>query len=260
MHYSIIQDFINFLNDTFKGQIPNLIYFVIGIILGIIIFIIILIIVLLISKIRTKRLNKIKKKEVKINQEYKTIIEIKKDLFNEVYKDKELNEKLNGIIKITLSLLEEIATLYYPSSNDPMFEISLEQLVDFLSYLTKRIELIIDNLLEGKLKVLNSLTNNNIKNIKLSKVFELIKSNNNDNKKVGLVSKIKKSFGKIGKKYFLKYSNNLINYEFEHLIIDLGEDINKLYSKQELNFTDITRKERKRLSKLRKKSVGDLND
>ena len=35
-------------------------------------------------------------------------------------------------------------------------------------------------------------------------------------------------------------------YEFERLIVDLGEDINKLYSKQELNFTDITRKEKRR--------------
>ena len=75
------------------------------------------------------------------------------------------------------------SSLYYKDSKNPMFEISIEQLIDFLSYFIKRIELIIDNLLQGKLKIVNRLTNENIKNIKLSKAVELIESRKSiDNK------------------------------------------------------------------------------
>ena len=72
----------------------------------------------------------------------------------------------------------------------------------------------------------------------------------------------KKFFTNVAKKTVFKFSNDIIDYEFERLIDDLGEDINKLYSKQELNFTDITRKEKRRLKKNARnyiEGVGDLD-
>ena len=254
---TIIQDFFNFLNEYFKGQIPNLIYFLIGLLIGIILFVLTLLLALIISKIKHKISNNKQRKQLSINNEYKQIISIHKDSYINYYKDLDLKEKLKGILKTLLTMMEDISSLYYKDSNNPMFEVSIEQLVDFLSYFVKRIELIIDNLLQGKLKIINKLTNENIKNIKISKAFELIENKKVDNKKAKNKNIFKKLFNKVAKKTVYKISNDIIDYEFERLIVDLGEDINKLYSKQELNFTDITRKEKRRLKKNFIEGVGD---
>lgn len=260
--YSIIQDFFNYLDEYFKGQIPNLIYFAIGLGLGIILFGLTLLLALIISKIKQKISNKKQRKQLTINYEYKQIVSVHKDSFINYYKDLELKDKLKGILKTIITMMEDISSLYYKDSKNPMFEISIEQLIDFLSYFVKRIELIIDNLLQGKLKIINRLTNENIKNIKLSKAFELIESRKSVDNKPKKNNIFKKFFTNVAKKTVFKISNDIIDYEFERLIDDLGEDINKLYSKQELNFTDITRKEKRRLKKNARnyiEGVGDHN-
>ena len=110
-----------------------MIYFAIGIVLGIVVFFIALLIVYLITKRKYDKEEKREVKEIKVIEEYKAIIESKIDVYNNVYQNADLKAKLFGIGKIILNMMEEIATLYYPESEDPVFEISIDQLVDFLS-------------------------------------------------------------------------------------------------------------------------------
>ena len=256
---SILED----LSNKFNGQIPNLIYFAIGIGLGIMLFLITFLVFYLISKSKPKNNEKIN--EVKINPEYKVIIQTRIDQFNNLYKDKQISEKLTGIYNMTFSMMQEIASLYYPKSDDPIFEVSIERLVDFLSYFMQRIDLIIDDLFVDKLSIVESIGKFKIKDAKLSKVIDMLnKSKDEEKEKKGLASKIKEKIFSGVKKVGLGVAGNVLNYSFINVIDDLGEDINKLYSNQKLIFTDISKKEQKRRKKeerkarrLKNRNVGD---
>lgn len=263
MFYTIISDFLKYLNNNFNGQIPNLIYFFSGLIGGIILFLITLLIVFIISKINSKRKTTITK--IEENEEYKNIILANKDIYISIYKDAPLTEKLQGFGKIALSMLESISSLYYPNSNDSVFEISIEQLVDFLSYFSLRLNYLVDKILQEKLPTIDFFTSYSIKDKKISFVVDLLeKSKNNtvainesDKKqKKGIFNFFKKKIVGAGKKIVLKYTTSLIDDQLIDLIEMFGNDINKLYSKQNLIFTDLTKKEKK---KLKKKKGGVIN-
>lgn len=263
MTYSFIDNFIEYLNNNFNGQIPNLIFFSLGILIGIILFIIAILILFIITKANKK--SKKSKKEIFINEEYKSVILANIDIYTNIYLDAPLMDKLKGIGKISINMLESISALYYPNSDDSMFEISIEQLVDFLSYFSLRLNYIIDKLLQEKLQVVDFLTNYKIKDKKLSFVIEMIEKNKNKKElenKNGIFNSIKNKIINSGKKIAFKVTENIINDEIINLLISFGEDINKLYSKQELTFTDLTKKQLKEINKLNKKAKrkqGDLN-
>lgn len=262
INLSIIED----LENKFNGQIPNLVYFSIGIGFGIVLFLITYLIIFIINK--TKINGEKDTYIVKTNEQYKVIIDTKKDEFTELHKNSSLKEKVNSILRIFISMLEEISSLYYPDSDDPMFEISIDRLVDLIEYSMHRINLIIDDILIDKLRFVEIFTKKEIRNIKLSTIFDLINKRNNEinnNKEnKGIFSKIKENITKGVKKVGLSITGGIVNNTFYSLIDDIGEDINKLYSNQPLVFTDISKKEtrarKKQLRKLKKenkKKVGD---
>ena len=140
---------------------------------------------------------------------------------------------MSGIGKILLNMTESIASIYYPDSNDPIFEISIDQLVDFLSYFTDRVNGVIDNLLNNEFRLINKFSKTSIKDKKISFVIEMLeKSKEEKEEKQSLVSKVKGGVINIGKKVVFKATEGIINKEFLSIIDTLGEDINKLYSKQ----------------------------
>ncbi len=276
MILSIFSDFLNYLNDKFSGSIPNLIFFAIGLGIGIILFLLIILIIALLSRPKKKIKQKIIEKNIVIKDEYKGVVQSNKDVFIHVYKSLPIKEKMTGMGKIILDMMNSIAALYFPTSKDPMFEISLERLVDFLSYATARINFIIDNLLEERFHFVNALTNYSLKDKKISFIFEMIEKNkkpeNLEEKKVqktNLFTKMKGKIFKASKKMASKIGGNIINNEFEEIIDAIGEDINRLYSGQDLTFNDLTKKELKKISKEQKKAlsknkhkemVGDLDE
>ena len=260
--FSIIEDIAN----KFNGQIPNLIYFAIGIGLGIILFLITFFVVFIISKSKIKVDKEIL--DVKVDEGYKAIIEAKKDEFTSLHKNLSIQEKASAILKIVISMLEEISTLYYPNSNDPMFEVSIERLVDLIDYVIQRINLILDDMVVDRLRFIEVISKKKIKDIKLSTIFDLLSKKNEvnqiDTEKKGLFNKIKENLNKGIKKFGLSITGGIVNYTFYSLINDLGEDINKLYSNQPLVFTDISKKEEKirkrslrKTKKQSKEKVGD---
>ena len=178
MLFAFINDVFEYLNNKFEGEIPNLLYFFIGLCGGIIIFFISLSIFYLIQKVEAKRINKVKDKNISkdliIQDEYIGIIKSSIDIYNNTYKNQQIKEKFIGFGKIFYSMLENIAMLYYPKSDDPIFEISLEQLVDFLQYAVYRIEYLTDNIISNHFSIIEKIVRKDIKDIKLKFVFEML--------------------------------------------------------------------------------------
>ena len=249
---SIINDFLEFLNNKFEGEVPNLLFFAIGIGVGIILFLLFLIIFVIIYKVKNKAKKLNEKHEVVVKKEYKDIINNHVNEYNELYLNASFKDKFIGTGKIILSMMEKISTLYYPDSEDPMFEISIDQLIDFLSYLTYRINFTVDGILEGKLAFIEKVTKKDIKNMKLSIAFELIDKgkklinlNKDKPNKDNFFNKLTGKLIKKGKDLIVGIGQNATNDELINLIPSLGEDINKLYSKQELVFKDVSKKQLK---------------
>ncbi|MDY2888755.1 MAG: hypothetical protein SOU19_04230 [Candidatus Caccosoma sp.] len=234
---SIFNDFYNYLNDRFQGQIPNLIYFAIGCAIGLIIFILLFLIIYIISKSKSRIKKLINNKNAIVDSSYKEVISKNVSIYKDIYANKPIKERVSGLGQITLNMLDSISSIYYPNSNDSIFEISTEQLVDFLSFFVYRVNGIIDHLLEERLSVVNVLTKRSLKDKRISSVFEMIDKNKIEEgkEKKGLFNKIKKHSLNIGKKIAIKYGGKIINSEFEDIIQILGEDINCLYSKQDMN-------------------------
>lgn len=238
---SIISDFKDYINNNFEGQIPNLIYFSFGIIIGIIFFLLAFLIIYLISK------NKRKDKNItpfEINKNYKNIIAEKLFMFKNTYADEDPVNTLKGFSLIVKDMCEEIASLYYPDSDDPIFEVSLDQLTDVLQYCINRVEYITDKILVGKLGFTEIITKKPLKDIKLKSI--ILKFNKPKvEEKPTLFSKIKKGVFNVGKKALIKSSKKPLNTELEELILELGEDINLLYCKHEVAFTKQYKKNKK---------------
>ena len=194
MNFSFINDIINFFKDNYSDQILNLIIFFIGLFIGILLFLLTFLIVFLISK--NKNLLLEKQEALPINYEYKEIINEKINYYKNEFINAELKDKAIGVIHIGLDMLESISKLYYPNSKDPIFELSIEQLVDLLEYLVKRLDFSINRVLEEKIPFINENSKNKIKEKKLSAVFEIINKKKpiEEQNKNGLFSKIKKSF------------------------------------------------------------------
>ena len=254
MNFSIFSDFLKYLNEKFQGEIPNLLFFLIGLGIGIVLFFLLFIIVLIIARPKQKIKEKILMQKMEIQDKYKDIINESIELYKQAYEDCSIKEKVERLGKIILKMMEKIASLYYPNSADPIFEISLDQLIEFINYMAYRLNFIVDSLLQEKLKLVEIFTPFSIKYKKLSFIFEMIENNKNkEAKKETFANKIKNKILNVGKKVASKIGENILDEEIVKLIFLFGEDINKLYCGEKLVFSDLTKKELKEQKKLLKK-------
>jgi len=247
-------DFGQFLLNELEKAIPNIVYFAIGIIIGFILFIAVFFILTSFGK---KKVFEKERVIVPNDLRYKVIIKEKAKIFMNEYANLPIKERAGGMWKIIISMMEEISKLYYPNSQEPLFEVSLDQLVDFLDYFVKRIDYSIEKILTNNLKIIDANTKLALKEMKISAAIELLnrkKENPKEDistevieakpqvKKKGLFGFIKEKVVDAGKSIALNYTGKVINNEFNDVIRDLGEDINKLYTNQKLIFTDAIEK------------------
>ena len=122
--------------------------------------------------------------------------------------------------------INQIASLYYPNSKYPLYELTVEELIFFLQYLSRRIEDVFDK------PILK-----HFKNISISQIFRLIdmKKKIDDNKAVKVIKKTKPTM--IGK--ILLAAKNAVNpvYWFKKLV--LGTAIDTITRKVSLLVIDI---------------------
>lgn len=255
----VLANLIEYIENRFEGSLQNLIYFLIGLAISIIVFLIALLILYLIYHYRYKKnyQKDVIKKET--DKHYLKIIDVNKELYNKTYKSLPIKEKFEGIGKIVVEMANDIASLYYPESKDPIFEISIEQLSNFIDYLIVKVDFVVDELLEEKLHFIDVLTNYRTKDIKIGKILELAeKKKEVKAESKNPFSKIKNKFTGLIKKSAYKVANkigsNIIDDEFELLIDDIGNDLNSLYTDGKFFFNNMSKRQLRLLAKESKKS------
>ncbi len=139
---------------------------------------------------------------------------------------------------LSFELMQEIATYYFPKSKYPMYELSIQEILDLNYYITQRIETLVNG------KFIRHFKNNRISTI----INILNKKKAIDNSKLMKLSRkyqVSKlyTFGKAAlnyanpifwfRKLAIKPSVTLVTKEVCKYIIDIfGEETNKIYSKK----------------------------
>jgi len=141
-------------------EMSNLFYFLLGIVTGFILLIIIL--VLLITKTKNEE-TKIYRPTIKDfnDEEINNLITKKQQDF--LYEIEENDrEYLKTFFNISLSLLHEIASYYYPDSANPEYELTVTEASNLIHYIVDKIMSVLDK------PVIKRLKNARISTIKLS--------------------------------------------------------------------------------------------
>lgn len=222
-----------FLNFDFLDLIP----FFTGLIAG---FVICLLIYLLIIVSSLKKTEK-KSKSVVVEVEDAEINKIINNTRNK-YADEALSvktsEKISVLKDCCWELLNDIAKAYYPNSKHPLFELSIEEIINLDYYIMKRIEEIFDKRLIRKFK-----------SLKITSVLNIIDKTKKitDNKAVKAVNKAKipsiakgitttlNLFNPVYwvKKAMIDTPYQILMNKIANTIIDvIGEETSKIYSKR----------------------------
>ena len=128
----------NMLSDFFN--LGNLISFGIGIISGIII--IILIILIIISKEKKHIKKEIKKTDTiedLSESEIKSLIKNKQNDFVYLTENSDI-EATKAVIKLSLELIHEISSYYYPDSKYPEYEITIDEAIILIDNIEKKLD------------------------------------------------------------------------------------------------------------------------
>ncbi len=216
-----------------------------GILIGIVISILVYVILFLRSISKKEKQNEFDSSEINTNNIdhseqlalVKKYINASKDEFKEVSEEMTFNQKLDVTKELTTNLVVNIAKIYYPDSDHPLCELSVEELLQLDYYICHRIE----DIFEGRIL-------KNFKNIKISQILRIIDTTNKiaNNKIVksakklkigGISSVIKSAINFINPVFWIKKSlmnvtidvgtNRIVNIIFEIV----GEETAKVYSK-----------------------------
>lgn len=189
-----IKDYINnFKNFSFSDLIP----FIVGIVIGFALCFLIYLLVFVISiKKDTKNINEIENSNAVKDEDISRIIENYKARYKDEVSSKKTNEKLTELKSMSWELINDIARNYYPNSQYPLLELSIEELISLDYYIMKKIEKIFSG------KVLSK-----VKKMKLSSVAHIL-----DMKKKYEENKIVKASEKMKVKPIMKGFWTAINF------------------------------------------------
>ena len=132
------------LRDYFVNKFSNLSFadvalFLVGIVFGFILFALIYVLFVLIS---------FRKKEPAIyrdsasvsDEEIKKIIEDTVTLYKDEYAHVAISDRVQSLRPISIHLIGDIAKRYYPDSNHPISELSVDELIMLCNYITRRVD------------------------------------------------------------------------------------------------------------------------
>lgn len=175
------------------------------------------------------------------DEEIRRVIRNARNQYFEESSNKNMAAKINDIKEISWQLMNDIAKKYYPDSNYPLFELSIDEIMILNHYITNRV----DQIFKGK--VLKKF-----KKIKISQILKLIeiKKKIDDNKVVKAANKVKIpgimkatmsvlnvfNPGYWVKKLMINTTLSIGSNKIATLIIDIvGEETTKVYSKNVFN-------------------------
>ena len=240
-------NFFDFVKEFFKNLVDNInftaiVALLVGIIFGILLCVVIYVITSLSAIDKSAKKNRFNKNKIDAKDIDKEEIEkhilASIDEYNEASVDMTLKMKYDLMKELSVNLVNDIAKLYNPDSNHPMFELSFEELIQLNLYITKRIDdYVSTNIFLKRLKrfkvasVLNVVDKYN--KAADSKIVKAAKKVNLG----GIVGVIRNALGVLNPSY---YANKLGT----HLVIEkgfnkiartilniIGEESAKIYSK-----------------------------
>lgn len=221
-----------FLNFDFFDLIPVLMGMVAG-------FMICLLIYLLIVVTSLKKSEKKHKKIIDVSdEEINRIISNTRNKYIDEASSVKTSEKVIVLKDCCIEMLTDISKTYYPKSKHPLFELSIEEIINLDYYIMKRIEGIFDKRLLRK-----------VKSLKITSVLNLIDKTKmiSENKAVKAANKAKVPTIAKGvittlnlfnpvywvKKAMIDTPYQIILNKIAYTIIDVvGEETSKIYSKR----------------------------
>lgn len=235
--------FLFSFKDLLSTTIYKVLVFIGGIIIGILIVMLIYLIVSFIHK-RTR----LKKNNNVINQPISNPIDVVnkyKELYLIEYANKLFTKRINGLKDISLPLIKDIACLYYPSSKEPILEVTFENLLNLTNRVVDKVENMVNDIIASSVFKIAWASYASVKNIRgfFSRIFKKEKEDylSIDVKKVKISyiveqldnmknkpKKNDKTDTKEEKKYFLL--DNYINQKVLDLIDEIAEEAILVYS------------------------------
>lgn len=179
-----------------------------------------------------------------INVDNEVIMKLIQSSKNEYIEDSanlSTNSKLNLVKEISFRLINDIAKVYYPDSNYPIYELNIDELIVLCHYITDRI----NSIFKGPIL-------SHMKRLKVSQVVKIIdfKKKIDENKLVKAANKAKvpKILSGLSKviniinpvywvqKLMIESTMSIATKRISLLIIDvIGEETTKVYSKSVFN-------------------------
>lgn len=239
MVLSIITEIRNFFYNLFsKFSLDNLVVLIFGIVFGFLLCFLIYIVFVFTS---------LKKEETRISLDSNTVdiakierlIRSAKNQYVEESAYKTTGQKLNDMRLISWELINDIAREYYPNSNYPIYELSVDEIIILVHYITNRI----DSLFKGP--VLKQF-----KKVRISYILRILdlKKKFDENKAVKTASKMKKPWKAVFsvlnifnpvywvKKLMISTTIVAATNKLGATIIEVvGEETNNIYSKSVFN-------------------------
>jgi hypothetical protein len=140
-------------------------------------------------------------------------------------------------LDLSLELTEEIARYYFPDSRYPIYELSIQEMLNLNYYITKRVD-----------ELMNSKFFKMFKNYRIASLIDLLNTRKriNDSKLMQITRKLKIQQIYSGAKAILNYANPIFWFRklaikpttvvvtkevCKYIITIFGEETNKIYSK-----------------------------
>ena len=174
-----IKDLIGELLNKFSWG--NVVLLLAGIAIGFVICAFIYVVIVLTSLKKNEKDDTKHKIDIE-NEELKRVIRSARNQYYEESSNSPINQKIADIRDISWRLINDVAKLYYPNSDYPIYELSIDEFMKLNHYITNRV----DSLFKGK--ILKSF-----KKIKISQILKLIdlKRKLDENKVVKVAKKAK---------------------------------------------------------------------
>jgi hypothetical protein len=182
MFLSIFDDIKKLISQLLsKFSWGNVLIFITGIAFGFVVCAFIYIVIVLTSLKKNEKEAKMQTVEIE-DEELKRILRSARNQYYEESSNLPINQKITDLRDISWRLIHDIAKLYYPNSDYPIYELSIDEILILNHYITNRV----DSLFKGR--ILKSF-----KKVKISQVLKLIdlKKKIDENKVVKAVKKAK---------------------------------------------------------------------
>lgn len=241
MFLNIFDDIKNLISKLLsKFSWGNVLILLTGIAIGFVMCALIYIVIVLTSLKKNEKEANMHKIEID-NDELKRIMRSARNQYYEESSNLPINQKITDLKDISWRLINDIAKVYYPHSNYPIYELSIDEILILNHYITNRV----DSLFKGK--VLRYF-----KKIKIAQVLKIIdlKKKIDENKVVKMVKKAKvptiykATMAVLNvfnpsywvKKLMINTSLSIGTNKIASTIIDIvGEETIKVYSKSVFN-------------------------